>query len=164
MTRWWAMVIGMTLGTASALPADDLGMVPPGTRLRVTLIKNDVPLVGAMVSVEDGHLVVDAPSPGLMTVPLSEVFRLEVSRGRKSRWLAGAAVGTLGGPAVACALTRPCLGRGTVVLAGLTGTAGGLIGRALKSERWEEARRPTARANVVATPRHGVSVSISIGF
>lgn len=119
---------------------------------------------GALDSVGPDGIVVrprDLAKPPLRLTP-QEMTRLEVARGRRSHWRGGALVGFVPGALLLTAFAeamdecyRDCDHTNTVKAAlvggAITGTVGGLIGLAIKTDRWVP----------VATTRPGVKLSLS---
>ena len=95
--------------------------------------------------------------------PLSAVTRLEVSRGRKSKWLTGAAIGAPVGALAGVGILTLANGQwvcGDYEVGGLcwvvvgAGTIGGgllgaLVGAIAKTERWEEASLNRLRVTIL---------------
>jgi hypothetical protein len=116
-----------------------------------------------------------------------DVTRVEVSQGRRSRWLVGAGVGAVGGAGATflvlngtlfgggSASTAPCnrsanqdaisVGEcvGLTALGAVAGAGlGALIGGLIRSERWED--RPLTSLRVGAAPSGAVRLGLRLAF
>lgn len=159
----------------------------PGTRVRVSAVQRRDAITGVVVSHSADSLVVRSDRDS-STVALArvQVARVDVSRGRHSQMLKGAAYGLLGGAGIG-ALTGLtlfsgascdanaefglCLGPGFGAAVGATlfGAVGALVGTLVGSyerEQWSPAPAASAReARLRITPvRGGLALSASLPF
>ena len=155
--------------------------IDPGDRVRVTApsldLDKDVGTVAALVA--DTFVVELEDQADALDVPLSEVTRLEVHQGHKSRAGTGALIGAGAGAATGVTVALvDCAGdechldgsdvTGAVVLVLGAGGAlagaglGALIGAAIKTDRWELV--PLDRIRVGRSPAapDGVAVSVTL--
>jgi hypothetical protein len=95
------------------------------------------------------------------TIPLSDLAKLEISRGKKGHWLAGTLIGTGAGVVAGLIIAQnstadvdpenwfsgmaePMEDAGIVAISGLSGMViGAVIGGLIKTEKWEEVPIPT---------------------
>lgn len=149
---------------------------PPGTETPTGVCHEE----GRLVSVQ-GRAIALATAESTRSYPLSVVTRLEVSRGTRSRWRTGAAVGLLAGAGGTFALlnrgdsTNPCdsstnqdaMGMsacvGVAALGGVAGAGvGALIGKLFRTEEWQ--RVPTDQVRVSLAPRAGLELRVALTF
>ncbi len=135
---------------------------------------------GRVVSVQ-GQTITLVTAESTRSHPLNSISRLEVSRGARSRWRAGAVTGFLVGAGGTFALlnqgdsTNPCdssanqdaMGMGACVgLATLGGVAGAglgaLVGKLLRTEDWHKV--PADRMRVSLGPRTGLEFRVAVAF
>jgi len=132
------------------------------SRVRVTTESSpDSPSVGSLREWDAGSIELSASGSAPMTIPLTDVMRLEISRGKKGHALAGtvagAAVGLVLGLVAVSSTQEPdpdawfrlseseenTLQAGAVVVTTLAGAGlGALIGALIKTEEWEDVRIP----------------------
>ena len=159
--------------------------VPPietGSRIRVTAPALGVDkLVGTSVEADATRIRVqadDQASP--MTISLTDVTRLEVSQGQKSRVGRGALIGLGVGAGVGAVLGfvlgseacidsgSTCPGFGALVVGGGLGIlgagVGAGIGALIKSERWEEVPLDRLRVNIVPLRDGRFALGLSVAF
>ena len=182
----------LLLPCVGALAEEPPTWIEPGARLRVTFPcePGPPPATGApdracvqegrVVSVE-GQTITLATASSTRDYPVSGMSRIEVSRGSRSRWRAGAVTGFLVGAGGTFALlnrgdsTNPCdssanqdaMGMGACVgLAALGGAAGAgvgaLIGKLIRTEDWQ--RIPADRLRVSLGPRAGLELRVALTF
>jgi hypothetical protein len=146
---------------------------PVGARVRVTapsvLSRR---LAGTLAEVSEREIVLALSSTQRMTIPLDAVTRLERSRGRHGYWAPGAAVGAvLGGAffgaatlalcdAASCSVSMPAV----LVGAAVGALPGAGIGALIRTERWEETKRPRVGLGVAPARGGGVAASLSVRF
>lgn len=178
-----------TIGAGESIPS-----IPAGARVRLTLpceAMNPSPRApgsgacrqeGRVVAVE-GDTITLAAAESTHSHRLSATSRIEVSRGSRSRWLAGAGVGFVVGTAGTYALlnqggsTNPCdrsanqdaIGPaacvGLAAVGGVAGAgAGALIGRLFRTERWQEVPVEGLRVTLGPRPGVGLHVTVALGF
>lgn len=166
--------------------------VEPGARVRVTFPCEPglPPAAGArerscreegrVVSV-GGQTMTLATTTSTRDYPLNGIGLIEVSRGGRSRWRAGAGAGFVIGAGGTFALlnrgdsTNPCdssanqdaMGMGACVgLSALGGVAGAgvgaLIGNLFRTEEWE--RVPADRVRVSLAPGAGLELRVAVTF
>ena len=156
-------------------PQEDAPPVAPGDRVLVLTPASREPYLCTLQAVMADTLVLAAEGrAGPLVLPLTDVTRLEVSRGMKSKALTGArwgfGIGGLIGMGVGYystddwdeAETQGLIG---ALLGGVAGAVfGGLIGSTIKVERWEEV--PIDQLRVTIEPQHhgGLAVRSSIRF
>lgn len=136
-----------------------------------------------VLEVQPGALVVRVGEGAPRQIVLSGLERLEVARGRRGHVLQGAAIGFLPGFAfgayagnvLGCDDQGPdCTNVGAAVATGLmaggvTAVAGGLVGLAIRGDRWEKVALPAGRTGpqiggaVVPVPR-GVAGRLTLSF
>jgi len=155
---------------------------PPGSRIRVTDPREGT-RVGTLVQLAADTLAVrfDGRADDAY-LPLSQVTRLDVSRGTEQHILSRTGLGLLIGAGVGAAVGAAadddcgsrsgefCLGEGfgasvgAVLLGGLGGVIGFLVGLA-PSDKWERVPLEQSRIGFV-TPRrgHGGGVGIALAF
>ena len=168
---------------AAAVPAaaGDVASVALGDKVRLTH-----PGAGrfqaTVLDVQPGALVVRVGEGAPRRIELSGLQRLEVARGRRGHVLQGALIGFLpgflfgayAGNALGCDDQGPdCTDVGAAVAVGLmcggiTAVAGGLVGLAVRGDRWEKVALPGARAPrigaaVVPVPK-GVGAGVTLSF
>jgi len=184
-----AVLLVSCLGTFAEEPP---AWIEPGARVRLTLSCEPGRPPGAeapdrlcqeegrIVSVE-GQGITLATAASTRRYPLNGLSRLDVSRGTRSHWRAGAATGFLVGAGGTFTLlnrgdsTNPCdssanqdaMGMGACVgLAALGGVAGAgvgaLIGKLIRTEEWQ--RVPTDQVRVSLAPRAGLEVRVALTF
>lgn len=141
MLRHMLLVLFAIILSAPLLEGQGL---PVGRRVRVTLV-DSLSYVGRVDSAHNGRMWLGA-SP--QAIDLGKTTRIEVSHGRKPKWLLGAGLGAAAGLASAL-LIKSIVEQGVAsddqlpsILYWGTGTAGGLLigtGMAfvLARERWE---------------------------
>jgi len=182
----------LLLPCARAFAEEPPARVEPGARVRVTLpCEPGLPPAtearerscqeeGRIVSVE-GQRMTLATTTSTRDYPLNGMSLIEVSRGSRSRWRAGAGAGFLVGAGGTFALlnrgdsTNPCdssanqdaMGMGACVgLSALGGVAGAgvgaLIGKLFRTEEWE--RVPVDRVRVSLAPRAGLELRVALTF
>ena len=176
-------VLVVTTWSCSGYVADT--SIAPGDTVRVTAPSMDMDgSVGTVAALETDTLTVQVEDRAdALYVPLADVTKLEVRRGRKSNAGKGALIGLGVGAVVGVALGfAACAGESggalcnsdtgedtSVALAALLGAygavlgtgIGALIGLAARTDRWETV--PLDRIRVSLTP-HGLGVSASIVF
>lgn len=161
--------------------------VQTGQRVRITLA-DDGRLAGGLAGLSSDELVLQM-GVTTRTLARSSIARLEVSRGTRSRWkagaLVGAAVGAVGTFAVlnsgSSTSTNMCdsehnqdaAGMGTcLAVAGVGGglgggLLGGLVGSLLHTERWEEVGMEGLRLTLLPVGsggQVGLSASLATPF
>jgi hypothetical protein len=109
-----------------------------------------------------------------VVIPMTLVQRLEVSRGKKSHWIAGALAGAGGGLALtALYCNDPPLGgkcdsgewAHTAAFFGGIGAAGGaLIGAVIRTDRWTTVPPNTLTLSVSPAPGRGVALAMRLSF
>jgi hypothetical protein len=176
-----AGLVVATLSAAAAAVADEsltLADLSRGDQVRVRLTRGGEPVRGTLDTAGPDDIVVRPKDPAQPPLRLSpqQVKKLEVARGRRSHWVAGAAVGFvpgafLGLAAVANAECDPdCDHTGEALAYGCVGGAitsavGALVGLAIRTDRWivVEERRPKV-ALAVAPARGGFRAHLSLSF
>jgi hypothetical protein len=134
-----AVLLG-AVGSGSV--AQEAVSLEPGTRVRVTAGDYERPVIGAVspASAADTLRLTQGAA-----IPVSTIERLEISRGRKSRWVMGGVIGAaVGGGILAYSgsqTNEAFMSGPAAVLGGVAGgllgfTAGALIGRSIRTERW----------------------------
>jgi hypothetical protein len=110
---------------------------------------------------------------GPWIIPLASVTALEVSRGRKSRWLIAAGIGVFGGAvfgaATGTSMEADFSDRDKRIIAatglGLAGgLVGGLVGSAIKTDRWEEVPLDQFRVSIAPQHKRRLRVGLSLVF
>lgn len=141
---------GMLLMAPLWLPAQtpaDTAAASPGARLRVT-VDSGRPnrFIGVLVAQQADSLWIQRVSVSpTVPVPRSRVLRLEVSRGQRSYWRAGAALGSLLGTGVGYLTVQGKtydLGDNTPTFQVLGSMAigaiiGGVVGASIHRDRWQ---------------------------
>ncbi|MGD2152448.1 MAG: hypothetical protein PVG79_04220 [Gemmatimonadales bacterium] len=166
----------LAAGGPALAQTDAAAGVNVGDRVRVRAQTLYGPLVGAVtaLSADTLHIQIEQQAT-TVAIPLAAVTRIEVSRGRKSNFLRGVALGGVVGALAGVfagfitgedsMLTPPeaALACGTVG-AGAGALVGGIIGAATGTDRWVAV--PLDRLAVHVSPRHdgGVTLSLAYGF
>jgi len=165
------MVMGLIPGSPAVLTAQTTGTaVPPGSRIRVTANSApNAPQLGVLQAWQPESLVLDRPGLEPLTVPLPDVVKLEISRGKKGHWLTGTLVGTAVGigagliiasassvtdespndpiTGFAAAVSEQGMDMSIVLVSTVAGAGlGALAGSLIKTESWEEIPMPAGSA------------------
>jgi hypothetical protein len=173
-----------TLLLAAALPAaaETPATVGAGDKVRVTAAAASGRFKATVLEVQPDALVVRVGDGAPQRIELSGLRRLEVARGRRGHVLQGALIGFLPGfvlgaytgNALGCDDQGPdCTDVGAAAAVGLmfggvTAVAGGLVGLAVRGDRWKRVELPATRGpkiGVALTPlRGGVAARASVSF
>jgi hypothetical protein len=165
------MVMGLIPGSPAVLTAQTTeAAVPPGSRIRVTASSAPyAPQLGVLQAWQPETLVLDRPGLEPLTVPLPDVVKLEISRGKKGHWLTGTLFGTAVGigtgliianassvtdespndplTGFAAAMAEEGMDIATVLVSTVAGAGlGALVGSLIKTESWEEIPMPAGSA------------------
>jgi len=165
-----------------------------GARVRLSLPCEDAPptpveragalcLVDGRVDDIAGDAITLARASTSTRLSLASVSRIEVGRGQRSRWKAGAGAGFVAGAVGTWAAldrgesTNPCdsttnqdaMGQGAcIALAAAGGVAGAglgaLVGSLLRSERWEDFPKDRWRVSLGPRPGARFHVSVALAF
>lgn len=153
------LILAMLGGSALAAAGEGLTLadLSSGDRVRLRLASGGKQVRGTVDAAGPSEVVVRPKDPAQPPLRLSpqQLTKLEVVRGRRSRWRGGAIIGFVPGALMGLAVVgnRECdpdcdhtgaaVGYGLVGGA-ITGGLGALIGLAVKTDRWVpvEARRP----------------------
>ncbi len=169
-----SLVAALLLTPLLNLGAQDT-LVGPGAKVRVYAPDR---LVGIIEELNPDGLLLrleDRDSP--QAIPFASITRLEVSRGKKSRFLKGLGVGLLLGAVSGTAIgfassddppwffsfsaEAAVLG----VLGGLAGgVIGGVIGATTKVDRWQELPLDQIRVTLMPYEGPGLTVSATVAF
>jgi hypothetical protein len=169
------------LGASAFAGADDhltLADLSRSDRVRLRLSSGGKRVRGTIDAAGPDEIVVRPKDPAAAPLRLSppQMAKLEVVRGRRSRWGVGAVIGFLPGALMgaAVAANRECdpecdhtgaaLGYGLVGGA-ITGAVGALIGLAVKTDRWVpvEVLRPKVALSL-APAKGGLGAELSLRF
>ena len=178
-----AAILVASLGASAHAAADDsvtLADLSRGDRVRLRLSSGGKTVHGTVDAAVPDEVVVRPKNPAQPLLRLSpqQMEKLEVVRGRRSRWREGAVIGFVPG-AVFMGLAvvalddcyRDCgdktgevLGYGLVGGA-ITGSLGALIGLAVKTDRWAPVAtgRPKVALNLAPT-KGGFRANLSLRF
>lgn len=172
----------LLLFVAAVPAAAQTATVAAGDKVRVTAASASGRFKATVLEVRPDALVVRIGEGAPQRIDLSGVQRLEVARGRRGHVLQGALIGFLPGFAfgayagnvLGCDDQGPdCTDVGAAVAGGLmvggiTAVAGGLVGLAVRSDRWEKValaggRGPKIGAAVAPLPK-GVGARLTVSF
>jgi hypothetical protein len=174
-------LLSILLAAAAPVAARDTASVRAGDKVRLT--PSGVGRFKATVlEVQEDALVVRVGEGAPQRIALSGLQRLEVARGRRGHVLQGALIGFLpgfafgayAGNALGCDDQGPdCTDVGAAIAGGLmcggiTAVAGGLVGLAVRGDRWEKMPLPARHganigAAVVPVPK-GVGARLTLSF
>ena len=175
-----ALVIGAASASASApvIAAQTARAVVVGSRVRVRTLMGDTArtVIGKLTAWEGDTIEVRPPAAAELRVPLANVARLDVSRGKgvvPSHVIIGACVGTVAGALVGgaigydscqnCFISSLTTVTGMVVGGLIGGVGGTLVGVVIKGERWRRVPLDAPRVGVVPV-RDGMAVVLSGRF
>jgi hypothetical protein len=145
------------MGT-SLLPQTARAQVPlpePGRRVRVSTNAEPTPsdwVAGTWLSLSPDELILEQPDGKQVRLARNRLIRIQVSRGRRSRWALGAGVGLAAGFGVGALVEaalcsgkgeRPaCVSNGYMIFgavgAGLGALTGGMVGSNMVTETWQD--------------------------
>lgn len=176
-----ACLIALLSAPAPAAAASDnltLADLSRGDRVRLRLAEGGKKVQGTVESAGEQEVLIrpkDSRQP-LLTLSPQQFQRLEVTRGRRSRWGRGALIGFVPGAVFMTALAfgldecyRDC-DRTSDVLIGLAGgaataTAGALIGLAVKTDAWVPVSTGRPRVALDLAPaRGGFRANVTLRF
>lgn len=165
---------------ASPAAAQDQLTYEPGLRVRVeTRSMPDARIVGTLRSWTGDSIVIESDADqagGLVSLPVHDVTRVDISEGTRSQWGKGARYGLLGGTLIGLGLgaagceesgfimTREecifSLGMGMAFVGAVVGSAVGIF---VRTERWEQVSLVRARISIVPH-RGGAAVAVTVAF
>lgn len=171
--RRLALVIAALAGIPSAAAVAQAAGLHPGQRVRVTSAAEAAPVRTGVIETIDRHTLHlrTAGDTVATAIPMASIARVQVSRGRHSKWLTGLAIGmgagAVGGAILGGSSEDDLLfssGDKAVIGAvgfGVLGGAVGVVAGALtKTERWETV--PVDRVTVSLKP--GPGGRLTLGF
>ena len=180
MKRLFLATLLMAAGAGSA-DAGETANVATGDKVRLTPAGSGH-FQATVLEVEPDALVVRIGSGQPQRIPTSGLKRLEVARGRKGHVLQGALIGFVPGFAfgayighvIGCDEQGPnCTDIGAAVgagliLGGISAAAGGLVGLAVRGDRWQRVDLPAGRgpqvgAALAPVPK-GVGARLTLSF
>lgn len=169
------LVMGLGAGTAAGqATGDDLPRV--GDRIRITTPSSSSAIKGTLVAADQVALTLtrEGREPTRLNVARAEVAKLEVARGKKSHWLAGALAGAGGGLVLAAVYcSNPPLGdtcdsgewAGTAAFVGAIGAASGaLVGALIRTDRWVTVPADKLAVSVGPVPGQGLAFAVRVAF
>jgi hypothetical protein len=121
--------------------------IQPGTKVRMSVTGASGGVEGTLLASSDRALTVVDEENQTLSFPRNTVTKLEVLRGRRGHWLAGAVVGTLLGAIIGAVETPGCAGndgdcytRGENIGYGSLGfgLVGSLVGALIRTDQWAE--------------------------
>ena len=168
--------------TVLACAAVAAAQVNPGARVRVLLNPSETAIVGTLDTLGTYSLRLEREGEaGIVTIPLWDLRRLEVSAGRHSYRSTGMSIGVLlgigAGVAVALGSQKDCnntlfstfcdLANATAIAAipigGLAGVAlGAVVGSAFHGERWTKVPLAHVAMAPIGSGRMGIGFSIPL--
>ena len=173
--RGFLFVLTVSVFVPFAILTAQQNPLQPGSRVRITAPDCGLNQQTGMLDPSLGDTLVLAYGASNARCLRSNVTRLEVSRGRRSKWVTGLGLGLLGGALVGAAvgptlnhpedgLTAADWAAVGVLLGAPTGMVlGTLIGASIKRDRWEEV--PLDRLRVSFAPkRDGFAFGMSVAF
>jgi hypothetical protein len=160
--RYLCFFVALALVPLSRVNAQEDQLLEPGDRVRVSTApvgSRSAWMVGSVIAATGAHLTIrpERDSAQEIGIPRTTITRMEVSRGQKSRWLAGLGLGFLGGAAAGAAVGYH-LGSGSsgdlfgpeasAIIVAIPGALGGaligvVIGSVIKVDRWQVVPRVT---------------------
>jgi hypothetical protein len=169
--RWASWLVFGALSAAAVAGAEDsltLADLTRGDRVRLRLSSGGKKVRGTVDAAGRDEIVVSPRDPAQPPLRLSpqQMAKLEVVRGRRSRWREGAAIGFVPGALfmgfMDLALDdcyRDCDRSGVLIygLAGgaITGTLGALVGLAIKTDRWVPVQTRSPKLALALAPTKG---------
>jgi len=165
-----ALLFGTALASGQT---PDSSTVSRGDRVRVTARPHSPERIeGTLVAQGEEMLtIVPRGDHATVQVPRAHVTKLEVARGKKSHWLAGAlagaAVGLVVGAAACSALQ--CQGPGSetqsVAMTTFLGTAtGALVGTLIRTDHWVTVPHTALEARVESSSGQSLRLSVRLSF
>lgn len=162
-----------TARTEPAPPSRTWVQVLPGTQVRIWLSGASSVVEGRLLNLDDGGLMVLSGANQNLSFSRHSVSKLQVLKGQKGHWLAGAIAGTILGVAIGAAETPGCtVNDGCYTRAenmaydGLgAGLIGALVGALIKTDQWADVPLllPPTQAKGSAAKR-GVAVTFAWRF
>ncbi len=192
MHRFVLAVASIALATSASLAAQEPDVrLGPGQRVRVTVPRYEFArVVGTVVDIRPDTLYVRWAQRRFVgsretrwdsvtsAVPIAAIERLEVSQGRRSRWLLGLGLGVAVGGATGALVgyasgddesgfLQFSAGDKAVMLGVALGAVGGVVGLVTgalsRGDRWQEVPRDRIRVTVAPT-RTGVFLGARLAF
>jgi hypothetical protein len=174
----WAVLV---LAGSTAAGADEAAGVAAGDKVRLTPADGRR-FSAVVVETEPDALVVrTGPQAAPTRVPLAGLQRVQVARGRRGHVKEGALIGFVPGFLFGAVIghvlgcddqgpncsgaTRATLAAGTMV-GGITAAAGGLVGLAVRTDRWVDAAPspPRVQGVILPLPGGGAAASVAVSF
>jgi hypothetical protein len=162
----------LCLASASGLRAEEVGVIAPGARVRVTApVVGSKPLLGAIATVteETLDLRVKRQEP-VVSVRRADIVRLQVSRGRARR-KAALIGGSIGAAALLGVTYFDCTqwsadgcdpAASVAASAGIGFAVGAAVGALVAPERWQEI--PADRSRVALVLARGKRAAVTVAF
>lgn len=161
----------VVLLVSTVASAQDAPLMTSGSRLRVST-RVGAPLVGLLQSTDATSMTLDVAGQGATTIARSDVVRVELSTGQRSRARQGLLVGALVGTGLGILLGQSndspegCDGWDCGTSAVLVGAAAGValgagVGALLKTEGWEDVPANAVRLSFVPA-RGGVRAALTV--
>ena len=166
-----ALALIVTTSACSGHVADT--SIAPGDRVRVTAPSIDMNRsVRTVAALETDTLVLNTDErANALQVPLADVTKLEVHRGKKSGARTGALIGLAfgGGVTLLASFNEDCADNclalafvSVPILGGATAGLGALIGLAIQTDRWEAVPLDDIRVGPSPISGDGVAVSVAL--
>jgi hypothetical protein len=173
-SRFLASIASVLVALAVSAQAADDRPVTMGDRVRITapsvLTKR---VEGTLAAVDRETLSVFSTAEGKkVEVRRSQITKLELTRGKMSRWRTGALIGAAWGVGFGVVLSNPPssaehfdVNGGAVAAGVLIGASpGGLIGAALHTDRWTSVSPGAVTLGIRPLPGHGVALATRVSF
>lgn len=174
--RRLALVIGVLAGIPGPALAAQASALHSGQRVRVKSTSQAVPVMTGVIEAIDADTLFlrhggTAGETVATPIPMASITGLQVSRGRRSRWQTGLAIGLGAGAAGGAILggsseddllfsSGDKAVMGAVGLGVLGGAVGAVAGALTRTERWESI--PIDRVTVSLTPGMGGRIKAGV--
>jgi hypothetical protein len=172
--RAGGLAAAIVLGAMAASAAAAEPTVTIGARARVTAPSVSAGCVeGTLAAVDSETLtIVSEDDDRRVEVPRSRITKLEVVKGKKSRWAIGALVGAGAGVLLGVVASNPPssadqfqIDGGAVAVCGAVGAAGGaLVGAVLRTDRWTSVPADTVTLSIGPVPGPGIALAMRVSF
>jgi hypothetical protein len=136
--------------------------------------------IGVLTAMTSDSIVLNTAEEGdLLAFALDSVTRIDVHRGRKSKWLLGMGIGFLAGSGAGALVgtsldcteylgttsnEASCTGLGALGGAAVGAVVGALVGSSIRTDKWEEVPLDRLRVNFVPKLDGRIVLGFSIAF